>query len=88
MAEQDGWIGRVRRLLKMAEEARWEQMLADAEMRISAGKDRVARQRELVADLQRLGKDTRRASKLLRVLEASLAQQVRNRGRLKKELGL
>jgi hypothetical protein len=63
-----------------------EEALAVAERHISDAERDVARQRMVVAGLELCGRDTSRATHLLRQFERSLAILVANRNRLRKEL--
>ena len=63
-----------------------EQLLAEAEMRISIGEARVERQRDLVAELERGGRDASQAVQILRDLEAYLGLHTGRRDQLRAEL--
>jgi hypothetical protein len=63
------------------------QHLAEAEEYVASGQRIVARQRELVAQLERDGHDSRQARELLAEFEATLGYQIDDRNRLRAELG-
>jgi hypothetical protein len=65
-----------------------EEHLALAAAHVAAGERLVARQRELVAQLERDGHDTLEATKVLNQLEQLQALYIADRDRLRKELGL
>jgi hypothetical protein len=60
--------------------------LALAERHAAEGEDHIERQRRILAELERDGHDTALARKLLATLEATQAQHVANRDRLRREL--
>lgn len=62
--------------------------LALAERHIAEGKRTIARQEQLVAELDRDGHDTAMAMALLREFQVSLAAHIEHRDRLRAELGL
>jgi len=62
--------------------------LADAERHVSEGERHVARQRDVVAELERAGHDSEAARMLLRHIEAWLELHVADRDRLRQELRL
>ena len=64
------------------------QALAQAERDVLEGERRIARQREIVAELERDGEQSWDATELLRRYEAMQAMHIANRDRLRKELGL
>jgi hypothetical protein len=64
-----------------------EEYLALAERHVAAGEQLVARQRELIAELERDGHDIGEATKLLDQLEQLQASHVGIRNRLRQELG-
>ena len=64
------------------------QHLAQTERHLEEGERHVARQRDVVAELERADRDSRAAKMLLRHIEAWLALRVADRDRLRKELGL
>jgi hypothetical protein len=61
--------------------------LEQAERHVSEGEQHITRQRELIAELERKGRDTTRANELLCRFEEMLALHVHDRDRLRKELG-
>jgi len=64
-----------------------EQHLLHAEARVAQGDRRVAKQRRLVARLERDGQDTSEARMLLEELEESRKLHVADRDRLLRDLG-
>ena len=62
--------------------------LAVAERHVAEAEHEVARQRMIVAGLALRGRDSGRATQLLRRFEKLLAMHVADRDRLRKELGL
>jgi hypothetical protein len=64
-----------------------EEHLALAERHVAEGEHRVARQRELVAELERAEHDVADARGLLSQFEELLAMHVEHRDRLRSELG-
>jgi hypothetical protein len=62
--------------------------LAQTERHVLEGRRHVARQRGVIAALDRQGADSAAAMTLLRQFEAWLALHVEDRERLRKELGL
>ena len=65
-----------------------QEHLARAERHVEEGERHVARQGQLVAELERDGRDSQEARKLLRQFEAWLALHIADCDRLRKELGL
>ena len=63
-----------------------KQHLAQAQQHVDLGERRVAQLRELVAKLERDGRDPAQAKKLLSSFEKSLAQHVVDRDRIRREL--
>jgi hypothetical protein len=63
------------------------QHLTEAEEHVASGQRIVARQRELVAQLERHGHDSRQARELLAESQATLGHQIDDRNRLRAELG-
>ena len=64
------------------------QALAKAERDVLEGERRIARLREIVAELKRDGERSWDATELLRRYEALQSIHIANRDRLRKELGL
>ena len=62
--------------------------LAQAECHVAEGERNIARQREIVAQLECDGHDADQAARLLRSFEELQALHVADRDRLRKELGL
>jgi hypothetical protein len=62
--------------------------LSAAERHVANGEHRIALQREIVAELERNGRDSVRATLVLRSFEQSQAFDIAHRERLRKELGL
>jgi len=60
--------------------------LALAERHVAQGEEHLARQRKLIADLERHGHDTKQAHDLLAQFESMQALHIGDRDRLKKEL--
>jgi hypothetical protein len=65
-----------------------QEHLAQAERLVLEGERHVARQRQIVAELGRDGRDTKEALDLLRRLEEWSALRIDDRDRLRKEFGL
>jgi arginine repressor len=65
-----------------------QEYLALVERLIAAGERQIARQREIVAQLEHDGHDISEATKLLDQLEQLQALHIADRDRLRKELGL
>ena len=63
-----------------------EERLAMAERHITVGESHIARQRELVAELDQNGRDAAEAVKLLGLFEATQALHVADRDRLRAQL--
>lgn len=61
--------------------------LAKAEGHVDLGHRHVARQREIVAELERDGHDVRDAKRLLETFEKLLKMHIADRDRLRRELG-
>jgi hypothetical protein len=59
--------------------------LAQARRHVAAGKRLIARQRELVAELERDGHDSSTAKQLLRIFEETQKLHVADRDRLERE---
>jgi len=70
------------------ERAMWEEHLALAERHIVQGARTVARQRRIVADLERDGHDAAMARALLGQFQHLLDLHIADRDRIRKELGL
>ncbi len=66
----------------------WEEHLALAESHIAQGEQTVARQRQIVGELERDGHDARTARELLIQFEEILRTHFADRDRLRHELGL
>jgi hypothetical protein len=66
----------------------WQQHLAQIEWHVIEAEKRVARQREIVAELERDGRRATAARGLLAAFERLLAMHLADRQRLRKELGL
>jgi hypothetical protein len=66
----------------------WEEHLARTEWQIVEAERRVARQREIVEELERAGRRATAARGLLAAFESLLAMHLADRKRLRKELGL
>lgn len=62
--------------------------LAMTEQHIAEGRKTIARQEQLVADLDRDGHDTTMALALLRQFQVTMAAHIDHRDRLRAELGL
>ena len=60
--------------------------LAQAERHVAEGQDHIKRQRELIAERQRYGDDTREAQRLLDNFIALEAAYIADRDRLRREL--
>jgi len=71
---------------KPVDRATLSEHLAQAERQVAEGVLRIARQREVVADLERTGLDTKEARTLLAELQSLQALHVADRDRLKQEL--
>ena len=65
-----------------------EQMLVQAERHVTLGEHHIARQREIIAKLERNGHDSTKAKELLAVFLATQVSHVIGRDRLLKELKL
>jgi hypothetical protein len=65
-----------------------EEHLALAERHVTQGEQHVAKQRAIVAELERDGHDASSARELLDVFEQTQATHMADRDRLRKELGL
>jgi hypothetical protein len=65
----------------------WQEHLAQAERHVVEAEKRVARQREIVADLERNGHRATAARGLLAAFERLLAMHLADRERLRRELG-
>jgi hemerythrin len=63
----------------------WEELLAEADRHVAEGEQHVARQREMVAELERDGHDAKAARELLRQFEQTLAMHVADRDRWRGE---
>jgi hypothetical protein len=59
-----------------------EQLLSEAEIRLYREEQGIVRQRELIAELRRQGRDAAEASACLRRLESSQARHIADRNRL------
>ena len=68
--------------------AAWQEHLAQAEWHVVEAEKRVARQRELVAGLERDGRRATAARGLLAAYERLLAMHLADCQRLRRELGL
>lgn len=66
----------------------WREHLAQAERHVALGEEHIAKQRGIVADLERDGHDISAARDLLDQLEQMQELHVANRDRLRKELGV
>jgi uncharacterized coiled-coil protein SlyX len=66
----------------------WQEHLAQTEWRIVEAEKRVARQREIVAELERDGRRATAARGLLAAFERLLAMHLADRQRLRRELGV
>jgi hypothetical protein len=66
----------------------WQKHLAQIEWHVVEAEKRVARQREIVAELERAGRRATAARGLLAAFERLLAMHLADRQRLRKELGL
>jgi hypothetical protein len=73
-----GWMDR----------AVWQEHLAQTEWHVLEAEKRVARQREVVAELEREGRRTTAARGLLVAFERLLDMHLADRRRLRRELGL
>ncbi len=67
--------------------AAWREHLAQIEGRVIEAEKRVARQREIVAELERQGRRATAARGLLAAFERLLAMHLADYQRLRKELG-
>jgi len=65
-----------------------ERLLVQAEWRLTLGERHIARQRGIIAELERDGHDSTQAKELLAVFMATQATRVDGRDRLLKELKL
>jgi hypothetical protein len=65
----------------------WQEHLAQAERHVVEAEKRVARQREIVADLERNGHRATAARGLLAAFERLLAMHLADRERIRRELG-
>ncbi len=63
-----------------------EGALAQVERHVELGERHLARQRELIAQLERDGRDTRQAKALLRAFEETQALHIQHWDRLKRRL--
>ena len=63
-----------------------EQRLTEIEQHIAHGEELIARQREIIANLQRDRHDTTRARELLAGLEETQRVYIARRGRIQQEL--
>jgi hypothetical protein len=61
--------------------------LATAERHVAEGEHHLARQRRLIAEMERDGHDTRSALELLSTLEQTQAMHVSHRDHIRAELG-
>ena len=61
--------------------------LAAAERHVAEREDQIARQRDLVAELEGSGRDAKSAKKILSTFEATQAQHLLDRERIRQELG-
>ena len=61
--------------------------LADAERHVAAGEDQLARQRDLIAELEGSRRDASSAKEILSTLEATQALHLVDRERIRQELG-
>jgi hypothetical protein len=68
--------------------AAWEEHLAQIEWHVIEAEKRVARQREIIAELERDGRRTTVARGLLAAYERLLAMHLADRQQLRKQLGL
>lgn len=68
--------------------ALWQEHLAQAERHVTLGETHIAKQRAIVADLERDGHDARIARDLLDQLEQMQTLHVANRDRLREDLGV
>jgi hypothetical protein len=66
----------------------WEEHLAQTEWHIVEAEKRVARQREIVAELERDGRRATAARSRLAAFERLLAMHLSDREQLRRELGL
>jgi len=66
--------------------ANLKHLLEDAELRVQRGQNRLDRQREAVAALERADQDATTAKRLLKILEKAVAIHVADRDRLTKQL--
>jgi hypothetical protein len=65
----------------------WHEHLAQADRHVAEGKQQVARQREIVAKLERDGHNAAAARDLLRLFEEMQAMYIADRDRILKDLG-
>lgn len=65
----------------------WQEHLAQAERHVVEAERRIARQREIIASLERDGQRPTAARGLLAAFETFLAMHLADRDRLRKELG-
>jgi hypothetical protein len=68
--------------------AMWQEHLAQAERHVVQGEGHIAKQRAIVAELERDGHDARIARDLLDQLEQMQELHVADRDRLREELGV
>ena len=61
--------------------------LAEAERDVAQGEDQLARQRDLIAELEGSDRDTSSAKEVLSTLEATQALHLVDRERIRQELG-
>jgi hypothetical protein len=67
--------------------ALWEKHLAQAERHVLESEEHAARQRDLIAELERDGHNTTQARQLLDILQDLLTMHIAHRDRLRQELG-
>jgi hypothetical protein len=65
----------------------WHEHLAQTERHVAEGKQQVARQREIVAELERDGHNAAAARDLLRLFEEMQAMHIADRDRILEDLG-
>jgi hypothetical protein len=65
----------------------WHEHLAQADRHVAEGKQQVARQREIVAKLERDGHNAAAPRDLLRLFEEMQAMYIADRDRILKDLG-
>ena len=68
--------------------ALWQEHLAQAERHVTLGETHIAKQRAIVAELERDRRDARIARDLLAELEQMQTLHVANRDRLREDLGV